>query len=237
MTLRALPSRVELRQFDRVGTWAAYPAVEGVFHDEGAAGAVDGAVEADHERLALYVVLAQAAPAEPAGTHRDEFAMPAVHQWAPDAAWSSVGALSKGWAQAHLKPAGTTHGDLQFAVVTNRGSAWGLGSSSPSWVLGAEVAGIPLVLWWLSTRTTTAEKVSAAVLLGGGVANLVDRLVHGAVTDWIRVAPYPAYVNVADIAVRGGLVAAAVLAAARHRTRAGEAPTAPRLGPTEQATR
>ena len=143
--------------------------------------------------------------------------------------------VSKLWVHAHLSAAVATHADLQFAIVTNRGAAWSLGSTSPSWVLGAELAGTVAVAWWMSTRTTIAERMAVAAALGGAVANLIDRLGRGSVTDWIRVAPYPAYFNVADVAVRGGLIAAVILAFTRRRSGAHSAmstaslPTADRI--------
>lgn len=143
-------------------------------------------------------------------------------QWLPTLTATGVlllDVVSKLWARAHLSAAVATHTDLQFAVVTNRGAAWSLGSTSPSWVFGAELAGTAAVAWWLSTRTTVAERVAVATALGGAIANLIDRLGHGAVTDWIRVAPYPAYFNVADVAVRGGLITALILAVAPSRSR------------------
>lgn len=62
--------------------------------------------------------------------------------------------------------------------------------------------------------------MATATALGGAVANLIDRLAHDAVTDWIRVAPYRAYFNVADVAVRGGLMAAVILAFTHSASRA-----------------
>lgn len=128
--------------------------------------------------------------------------------------------VSKLWAHAHLSAAIATRADLQFAIITNRGAAWSLGSTSPSWVLGAELADTVAVAWWLSTRTTIAERVATATALGGAVANLIDRLAHDAVTDWIRIAPYPSYFNVADVAVRDGLMAAVILAFTHSASRA-----------------
>ncbi len=63
------------------------------------------------------------------------------------------------------------------------------------------------MLWWLLTRARRSVSASAspsfwAVRQG----NLVDRMVRGAVTDWIHLAPYPPYFNVADVAIRGGLI-------------------------------
>ena len=49
---------------------------------------------------------------------------------------------------------------------------------------------------------TKAGRLSIAVLLGGGVGNLIDRLAFGGVTDYIRVlfVRFPVF-NLADIAI------------------------------------
>jgi signal peptidase II len=62
---------------------------------------------------------------------------------------------------------------------------------------------------------------------GGAAGNLADRLLRspgpgrGAVVDWIHVAGYPATFNLADVAIRAGVVAAlvATLAAGRWKAR------------------
>ncbi len=91
-----------------------------------------------------------------------------------------------------------------------------------------ESVGVLAVCWWLWTASTTGQRVCAAIVLGGAAGNLLDRLQHGAVTDWIRVAPYPPYFNLADLAIRGGLIAAALLAASHYlRRRANSAEAVP----------
>jgi signal peptidase II len=133
---------------------------------------------------------------------------------------------SKMWAHAHLNDVSAAR-PLQFAVIMNRGAAWGLGSSSPAWVIGAEAAATLAAIWWMATRVTRAESVAAAAVVGGAAANLVDRAEHGAVTDWIHIAPYPAYFNAADIAVRVGLITGALLLLHRHRSEARTRPRSP----------
>lgn len=84
---------------------------------------------------------------------------------------------SKQWALSHLGGAGSTHSGLQFAVVANRGAAWGLGSSAPLLVGIIEAFGVVLLGWWSLTRATRAERVCLAVVLGGATANLIERVV------------------------------------------------------------
>ncbi len=45
-------------------------------------------------------------------------------------------------------------------------------------------------------------------------------LAHGAVTDWVHVAAYPATFNVADVCIRVGIIIALTLRALHHRAAA-----------------
>jgi signal peptidase II len=101
---------------------------------------------------------------------------------------------------------------VQVRHVTNAGATLGLGAQHPAIVLGLGLAATTVVVWWLARVTGTVERVAVAVLLGGAVGNLVDRVMNGAVTDWIHVAWYPAPFNLADVAIRGG----ALVAVAAH---------------------
>lgn len=142
---------------------------------------------------------------------------------------------SKQWALAHLGAAGSSHSGLRLAVVANRGASWGLGSSAPLLVGVVEAFGGVLLGWWLLTRATSTERVCLAVVLGGATANLIERVGRGAVTDWVHVAPYPPYFNVADVAVRGGLIACVVLVLVRRRRSVSETkPTARSLSPMDR---
>lgn len=91
-----------------------------------------------------------------------------------------------------------------YAITVRR---WVSAPVCPVGVL--EALGVLAVCWWLWTAANTGQRLCAAIVLGGAASNLLDRLQHGAVTDWIRVAPYPPYFNLADLAIRGGLIAAA----------------------------
>lgn len=113
----------------------------------------------------------------------------------------------------------------QFYLVSshNSGVAFGFldGLSSP--LLGHILIGGPLVIiaciaWMLvAGRTTTRfwSAVGLALLLGGATGNVADRILHGAVTDFLEVYlrflpwspfnPWPAF-NVADSAIFIGAV-------------------------------
>ena len=59
------------------------------------------------------------------------------------------------------------------------------------------------------TRQSLAVAFGGGLLIGGSVGNLLDRLVHGGVTDFIDPPSWPAF-NVADVGI---VVGAAIIAA------------------------
>jgi signal peptidase II len=102
-------------------------------------------------------------------------------------------------------------GFLRLTHVENRGAAFGLFSDSPSeWkvtvlVLFSLIALVVVsVLLWKNSHAMTVTGVGLALILGGALGNLWDRLLDGHVVDFLdfSVAGYhwPAF-NVADSAI------------------------------------
>lgn len=83
---------------------------------------------------------------------------------------------------------------IDLRLRHNPGVGWGLGAEIPAstgrWlfpVLGAFVLAGLLVLYRRATRSDTLLRAGMALLLGGGVGNLIDRVRFGAVVDFIAV--------------------------------------------------
>jgi signal peptidase II len=102
-------------------------------------------------------------------------------------------------------------GFFRLTHLENRGAAFGLFADSPSpWKIGALVlfSVIALVvvstLLWKNSHTVSITGVGLALILGGAVGNLWDRLTAGHVTDfllfYIGHYQWPAF-NVADSAI------------------------------------
>ncbi|KQU68979.1 signal peptidase II [Phycicoccus sp. Root101] len=109
--------------------------------------------------------------------------------------------VSKAVAEQHLSAP---------AVLTNDDLSLGLAGGGQS-VLVALMAGGIIVAGVVSWRAMAARRVPwwpVALVLGGAVGNLVDRFLRGSVRDFIPAGPL--VVNIADIAVFLGLVAAAI---------------------------
>ena len=68
-----------------------------------------------------------------------------------------------------------------------------------------------VVLWWIRREPGGIwQKIAAGLLIGGAMGNVVDRLVYGAVADFLNMSccgiDNPYAFNVADIAVFAGAV-------------------------------
>jgi len=95
--------------------------------------------------------------------------------------------------------------------VQNRGAAFGLFADSPAeWkvalLIAFSVIALVIVstLLWRSSHTMTSTGVGLALILGGALGNLWDRLLHGRVVDFLLFYlgsyQWPAF-NVADSAI------------------------------------
>ena len=99
---------------------------------------------------------------------------------------------------------------LEFRMAWNYGINFGLFSGQADmtrWVLIAVALGIVLfVLVWLRRDPPGLwGKISGGVLIGGALGNVVDRLLYGAVADFLNMSccgiDNPYAFNVADIAI------------------------------------
>ncbi len=104
---------------------------------------------------------------------------------------------------------------LNFTHVRNTGVAFGLFAARGSDVhavalslVGARALGVVLVYFWRTPVNDRLLLVALALMLGGAIGNLPDRVAGGAVTDFIDVYlgihHWPSF-NVADSAIVIGL--------------------------------
>ncbi len=96
-------------------------------------------------------------------------------------------------------------GVLRFTYVENRGMAFGL-LSDHRWVfLICSVVGIGLIGYYLFRYVKRGlSRVSLALIIGGGIGNMIDRVRLGFVVDFIDFCAFDFWVwvfNVADAAV------------------------------------
>lgn len=104
---------------------------------------------------------------------------------------------------------------LNFAMAWNTGINFGLFGSGGAWTRWVLVAlAVAICIWvWLWVQREGARfwlQISAGLLIGGALGNVVDRLRWGAVVDFINMSccglrnPYS--FNIADIAVFAGAI-------------------------------
>lgn len=104
---------------------------------------------------------------------------------------------------------GTTldFGLLNVRVAYNTGVAFSLGSSLPPWVVAVAtvvlVAVLGVFLFRSAPQLTAISRAGAALLLGGALGNLVDRLDGAGVVDYLHTGWFPTF-NLADVFVVAG---------------------------------
>ena len=96
---------------------------------------------------------------------------------------------------------------LAFQNVRNEGVAFGLGGDISAVVIGATIAVLLALLVYLASRGRGGWLVwlPAALLVGGALGNLADRVRDDAVTDFIDLPLWPTF-NLADVAIVLGVV-------------------------------
>lgn len=98
-----------------------------------------------------------------------------------------------------------------FVLVWNRGVSFGLfgGGAVPPLALAAVTGAIALgVAVWLARATSWWTVIVTGLVLGGAVGNIIDRLIYGAVVDFVDWHAYgyhwPVF-NIADAAITLGV--------------------------------
>ena len=127
--------------------------------------------------------------------------------------------LTKWWALHALQPAGVPHevipGFLNWTLAFNRGAAFSFLASGAGWqrwlfVVLALMISVALVVWLARTlRNDWRNALPLALIIGGALGNVIDRLHAAQVTDFIHVYfrqwNYPVF-NLADSAITVGAV-------------------------------
>jgi signal peptidase II len=124
--------------------------------------------------------------------------------------------LVKWWALDTLPPLGRNGiealgGLLRFVYVENRGVAFGLFPNNSLLFALLSITVIAGAIWrswgWF-WRAAPLARVSAALILAGGMGNIIDRLRYGFVVDMVNIVPMQFFqvFNIADVAISLGAV-------------------------------
>ena len=105
-------------------------------------------------------------------------------------------------------------GFIHFHMAWNSGINFGLFSNNglaARWILIVIALGIcGVVSYWMRRETRSIALISAGMVIGGALGNVVDRILHGSVADFLNITccglHNPFAFNVADIAIFAGLL-------------------------------
>jgi signal peptidase II len=95
---------------------------------------------------------------------------------------------------------------LDLAFVRNAHGALGLFGDRPAALIALSLGVAAAVVWLMrdALRRSRWAQIGMGLVLGGAAGNVVDRLVHGWVLDFIAVGRFSIF-NVGDIAIAAGL--------------------------------
>lgn len=108
----------------------------------------------------------------------------------------------------HQKPVAIIHDFFQLNYVENRGAAFGILQGRRTLFLVITIVVVLVIAFYLIRyygQMNSLTKISFAILLGGAIGNLIDRIRLGYVVDFISIKlidkyDFPVF-NIADICV------------------------------------
>ena len=95
---------------------------------------------------------------------------------------------------------------FRFTYWKNTGAAFGIfqNANLPLLILSILIAGALIWIYFKSEDEPLVFRISLAMMLGGAIGNMIDRIRFGFVTDFIAVGNFPVF-NIADSAVTVGV--------------------------------
>ncbi len=101
---------------------------------------------------------------------------------------------------------------LSFTLVRNDGISFGFFQTHATWtrwaLAGFALAVSVLLIAWVRRADRLVTGVAGGLILGGALGNLIDRVLLGAVVDFVDVHPlvFPWIFNIADSGITVGVV-------------------------------
>lgn len=98
-------------------------------------------------------------------------------------------------------------GVLGLHLIENNGIAFGIGSGSGGWIVLLVPIALVALVWMLMSGVgghSNGGQIAIGLIIGGAVANGLDRIPDGTVTDYFAVGSWPRF-NIADSALTVGI--------------------------------
>ena len=98
---------------------------------------------------------------------------------------------------------------LDLTLRWNRGLFARDSASAESVLLALTLAATALLAWWLSRSRSGLAAAGLGLIIGGALGNAIDRIVHGAVVDYLDLHAFGRHFfvfNLADAAINIGVV-------------------------------
>jgi signal peptidase II len=93
-----------------------------------------------------------------------------------------------------------------FQFVKNTGAGFGILQNQPMLLVWISLIILGLLLYYnQSFMKTKLLAISYALLIGGLIGNLLDRIIFQYVTDFIKLGPWPNF-NIADMALTAAII-------------------------------
>lgn len=100
-------------------------------------------------------------------------------------------------------------GVLDFTYTHNDGMAFGIGSEAFRWIFIVVTLAVCCVLVYLMFKKDFKHNLyymAVACIVGGGVGNLIDRLINGYVVDFLALSFFSPICNFADYCITAGTI-------------------------------
>ena len=87
----------------------------------------------------------------------------------------------------------------------NSGGPWSVGTNAPFLMFVLSCLALVALSGFSTQLKTPLERIGFALLLTGGLSNVLDRLFRGCVVDYVRIGTFPIF-NLADVALMLGIL-------------------------------
>ncbi|KGN36272.1 signal peptidase II [Knoellia subterranea] len=134
---------------------------------------------------------------------------------------AAIDLAAKAASEVRLADSSVDLGLLQLQLAYNSGVAFSMGNALPAAVIVTVTAAIAVALmgyaWHRAPQAGWVERAAGGAVIGGAVANVVDRARDGVVTDYLHTGWWPTF-NLADTFLITGFIVIALLHTRPERT-------------------